>query len=203
MLALLTLATPASARRFVIDLPAPPCSVGTSWKQVAACLRKQGKLSVLAGTEHARMMLVRVAPKQPSEARLLVYVRRGAQWQLTHDSPLDSAELLRTSTMPTPVGDALVFEVGSAWIRSPFQGDNVRGAHALRRQVTTTACVPGQHWCAVFTTSCELYLDGKAISSFHAELVWHATLGLRLRGDRRNTGPMCTVPESLVLPVST
>ena len=76
------------------------------------------------------------------------------------------------------------------------RGSFARGV--LRRRMTHV-CFPGVVSCRVFPTACEAYARGKVYWTFRAELVMHATLGLRLRGDPRASGSVCRPSKTTLL----
>lgn len=108
------------------------------------------------------------------------------------------SELGRVGTLATAVGEAIRFDVRSSE-RTTFEVTRSRRVSGVVRQVFTTVCQPKAWQCLEIMTGCEAYVRGKIYWSFHTELVWHSSLGLRMKGDRRLAGGICKPDAAFIV----
>lgn len=175
-----------------------PCEAAATWKRVEACLGKRGTLSTVYQTDGVK--LVRLANRPPAVgAQLILYKQRDKTWQRGDLSMFTngSTELIGVAPHTTPHGEGLRVDIGSTITTTISMG--AASSRGILRRVFTSVCWPGAWTCRSVMTSCEAYVRGRVFWAFRGELVWHATLGLRLRGSSALAGGGCTPVKSLLL----
>jgi len=183
------------------DIPVEPCGNGKTWPLVQKCLEKTG-LVVTSIHQTAKTRAVTVAPKSaPNTPRVLLYAQNDqGTWIRTTVSLYTNAnaELVRVDTVATPSGDAIRFDIGNT-ARTSFAITPPTSIRGVLRRTFTTVCTPSSWSCFTIMTGCEAYVRGKIYWSFHGELVWHPSLGMRMKGSRQIAGGVCKPNEGLMV----
>jgi hypothetical protein len=179
------------------DEPIEPCGSGKTWKAIETCLAKQGTANVLY--ESNGVKVVEVAFRAPATStRISLYTLRDKSWfrASLYASATPTNELLGVTAFPSPLGVGVRLDLGQT-LRSTvnFSDGSMRG---VIRRVTSTICVPDAWLCRAVVTSCDTYVRGRLVWSFHGEVTWHPSLGLRLQGDTARTGGMCVPPRTML-----
>lgn len=183
------------------DFPVEPCGSGKTWPIVKKCLDKTGSIEIIHQTDKTRT--ITITPKHSTNGsgkRVLLYAQNATGWSRTSLSmfPATSADL-RVDKFTVPTGDAVRVDMVSTSRTSFTLTPSTTSVRGVLRRTFTTVCIPGNWECRTLMTSCEAYVRGKAYWSFHGELVWHASLGLRMRGGRTAAGGLCKPSESLMV----
>lgn len=176
----------------------PPCERAATWKRVESCLGKSGAVSTVYQTDGVK--IVRVAHRPPAVgAQLILYTQRGKTWQRGGLSMFTngSTELIGVTPHTTPHGAGVRVDIGSTITTTISTGTS--SSRGILRRVFTSVCWPGAWTCRSVMTSCEAYVRGRVFWAFRGELLWHATLGLRLRGSAALAGGPCTPMTAMLL----
>lgn len=185
----------ASARRVRFS---DPCEGAATWKRVESCLGKRGTLSMVYQSDGVKV--VRLAHRPPAiGAQLILYTQRDENWQRGGLSTFtnSSTELIGVTPHTTPYGAGIRVDIGTTISTTISTGAS--SSRGILRRVFTSVCWPGAWTCRSVMTSCEAYVRGRVFWAFRGELVWHATLGLRLRGSSLLAGGGCTPVKSMLL----
>jgi hypothetical protein len=195
---------PARNRDFDLlerDEPIDPCGSGKTWKIIETCLGKQGTTKVLYEAEGVKV--VELAYRAPATStRLSLYSQRDPQRDKSwfrgslYASGNPSNAMLGVTAFTTPLGVGLRVDMGNTMRTMVSFNDGV--TRGVVRRITSTICVPGTWLCRAVMTSCDTYVRGRLVWTFHGSVTWHASLGLRLQGDTTRAGGMCTAPKTMI-----
>lgn len=196
-------AKPARLERIEVDdTPPDPCATGKTWAAVTTCLAGSGLVSDVYSTADVHVLHVQTPAPANRIGRVLVYRQNGAAgWnRVTAYLPTgSSSELLGVEPFDTPMGSGVQIQIGQT-LRPMVSLDGVVArTFGLVKQQQTAICVAGAASCSVMITRCATYIDGRAYWSFDMQPVWHATLGVRLRGSTQTTGGPCVVSPSMIV----
>lgn len=195
---------PVLRERHVFDREPPTaCATGKTWPLVMRCLTKTykpHKATVAVVFDNPTLKVV-TATFADDVRELVVYTQVNAQsWHRTSLTVRANrlGDIVGVEAFPTPHGESVRIDAGTS-VRTSFliaPGAAVRGV--VRRR-TSHVCMPGSLSCRSLVTTCEAYAHGKVYWLFHGELVWHATLGLRMRGNGDLGGSVCAPLRSLLV----
>jgi hypothetical protein len=180
------------------DDPPEPCEQGKKWPAIEKCLGKDGATKILYESEGVKV--VQVIFRAPSTStRLSLYTQRDQTWFRggMYVSTTPSVELLGIGAFTSPLGNGVRIDVGQT-MRSNVSFDGMSSSRGLVRRITSTVCVPGGWQCRSVVTSCGAYVHGRLLWTFQGSLAWHASLGLRLKGDASRAGGLCTPPRTML-----
>jgi hypothetical protein len=195
---LLLVSATARAERIVIMEPpvVHTCRQAPSWPRLVACLAKVGKPQVVRAIDHVR--LVRLAGSPASGDSLYLYVERGGQWQLggMFDGG-DHTELLAFD--PLTVGRHVGYRLDiGATSHVSVSLDGVSSVPAVLMTRRAVLCSGDNRSCTDVTTACDVIVYGRTFWSFRGALTIEGN-ELRLVGERRMAGPLCTQAERVFL----
>jgi hypothetical protein len=190
-------AKPARMDMLERDEPIEPCGSGKTWKAIEGCLSKDGALRLLYEAEGVKVVEVAFRPPATS-TRLSLYTLREKKWFRggLYAAAGPNNEMLGVAAFTSPIGVGVRIDMGHTMRTSvSFNEASMRG---LIRRVTSTVCVPGAWSCRTVMTSCDTYVRGRLLWSFHGAVTWHASLGLRLSGDTTLVGGACVPPRTML-----
>lgn len=183
------------------DFESPrPCARAKTWPDAKRCLNKAGTMNLIYETDTAKVVTLVQKGSNGAVKEVLLYAKVESGWIRTGFSGSITAtnELLRVEKLATPNGDGVRIDTGTSartsFVLQPFSG-SVRG---VLRRTFSSVCVPTTWSCRSLMTVCEAYVHGKVYWTFHGEVVWHPTLGIRVRGDTSAAGGTCK-PSPTVL----
>jgi hypothetical protein len=183
------------------EVPPRPCTRARTWPDAKRCLDKLGTTSVLHDTDTAKVVTFVPKGTTATVQQVLLYANVEGAWIRTGFSGTKTPtnELLRVDKATTPNGDGVRIDMGTS-LRTNLTlqkfGGSVRG---ILRRTFSQVCVPTTWSCRSFMTACEAYVHGKVYWTFHGEIVWHPTLGIRMRGETTAAGGNCKPsPKMLV-----
>lgn len=184
---------------FFDEAPPTPCPRAKTWPRAKKCLDKLGTTTVIYATDVAKVVSIGAkGGANPGFKQLLLYAKVEGAWIRTsfNSSVTPTNELLRVDKVATPNGDAVRIDIGTSartsFVLQPLSG-SVPG---VLRRTFTSVCVPSTWACRSLMTTCEAYVDGKVYWTFHGEVIWHPTLGARMRGETTAAGGVCNPPRS-------
>lgn len=182
------------------DFDVEPCGNGKTWAVVERCMKKQGNLALLHQTETVRIVRI-TSVSSPAFSRLHLYTKTTTGWVRGNLNASTNAtvELLGVSMFHAPGGDGIQLAFGSITRQSVSLDQTSATKRAVVRRVTTHVCLPDGWSCRAMVTDCEVYVDGKAYWTFHGEMFWHPSLGLRIRGSAENAGTICKPPRAFLI----
>lgn len=184
---------------FLDDAPPTPCVRAKTWPVAKKCLDKIGTTTVIFATDVAKVVsVVAKHSSTPTVKHVLLYAKVEAGWLRTgfSGSMTPTNELLRVDKLATPNGDGLRLDFGTS-VRTSFTLQPSSGiVRGVLRRTFSTVCVPSTWSCRSLMTTCEAYVQGKVYWTFHGEVVWHPTLGARMRGETTAAGGVCNPPKT-------
>ncbi len=175
-------------------IPPPPCGRAKTWPLAKRCLDKTGTTAVIYETDDAKV--ITVAAKGAGTAgfkQILLYAKVADGWMRTSFSGSVGPhnELIRVDKVVTPNGDGVRIDLGTS-VRSNFTLQPLSGSvRGVLRRTFTQVCLPSTWGCRSLMTECEAYVHGKVYWAFHGEIVWHPSLGVRMRGATTAAGGIC------------
>lgn len=191
-----------AAADFVIEEPgiSYACPGGKTWSEVATCLGKQGKPSVMRAITGAK--LVRLDQLENAvwvDGGLYLYVEQNGQWKAAgaffgRDSDYEIAQL-----EPLTIGKHGGYRIDISQATQLFvQIDGLTTQRAIRRAAQTMFCSALTTSCLHVTRACEVLVFGGAYWTFRGKLNI-AGNDVTITGDRRSAGPYCAQAERVFL----
>jgi hypothetical protein len=201
--AFVVVATTSLARaKIVIMEPtvASLCPRAKSWDGVEKCLKKIGGSTLLRTLPEARLVSVIDRPGGTTVTALALYVQRGKEWILggLYEARGSEFELLDAATLVVGKHTGYRIEIGDLGrIAISLDGATTVAALLAKRQVLL--CGGENYRCTEITTSCDLFVRGGALWSFHGAYKIVDNNTVLVVGDRRIGGSTCAVPEKQFL----
>jgi hypothetical protein len=179
--------------------PPDPCGTGKTWKQVAACLKKQGGAKIVYDTPTAKVVQIPFGGgTDASRLWLFIQTEKGPWIRASYSGYTNpQTELLGVTPYTAEVAAGLRVDIGNT-VRTSFSSEQGAVTRGILRRVNTTVCLPTGWICRTITTACDAYVHGHLLWSFQAQIVWKAASGLRLRVDTSHAGGMCTPAKSMI-----
>lgn len=176
-----------------------PCGRGKTWPVVQKCLGKTGKIDVMYQTDRVKLITVTTLGRSPT-IRALLYTRADTDWTRGNLSAFFTSgkDSLRVEPFTTPVGEGVRIDIGKT-SRTMISLDSLASQRGIIRTTFAHVCLPPSYSCRSLMIHCEAYVRGKVYWSWRGEPVWHASLGLRIRGSRTATGGVCSPPPSMII----
>ncbi len=142
--------------------------------------------------------LVALHDGSATDSTLGLYVLERGRWtrQAFYASASANSELLAFERTTEP---GYRMDVGMVTPTS-VRLDDVSPTKVVLRRVLTTECRP-QKGCRTVISSCDVYVDGKAYWFFHGRVAWKKDGVVKVAGDTRFAGALCTPPRTLIAPV--
>jgi hypothetical protein len=176
--------------------PSSPCEASKAWSKVTACHTRQGTtVSVLYELEGAKLVSLRYPSRE--DATLHLYLLDNGIWhrQSFYAATNANSELL--SFKPTDRAGYRL-DVGMTNPTSVMI-DEVSPTKALLKRILTTECRRGVG-CRTLVTSCDVLVDGRAYWSFRGTVVWSEGNAVKIAGDTRFSGKLCTPARTVLAP---
>jgi hypothetical protein len=172
------------------------CEASKIWSKVTACLARQGStVSVLYEIEGAKLLSLRYAPR--ADSTLNLYLLDNGMWRRQSFYAATNANSELLSFKPTEHAGYRL-DVGMATATSVMI-DEVSPTKALLKRIVTTECRRGSG-CRTMVTSCDVLVDGRAYWSFRGTIVWSEGTTVKIAGDTRFSGKLCTPAKTLLAP---
>jgi hypothetical protein len=174
-----------------------PCEVSKVWSKVTSCLARQGyKISVLHETDDAKLVALR--GDRATDATLGLYMFQHGAWtrQGFYASTNANTELLAFERSDKA---GYRMDIGTTMSTNVQVEEGVPRPAILRRIFTTECRTRGG--CRTIFTSCDVLVDGRAFWAFRGRLIWAGNGQVRVAGDTRIAGMLCTPPKSLISPL--
>lgn len=193
-------------RRREIDVfgerePPRPCARAKTWSFAKKCLDKAGTTNVVYQTDTAKVVtFVLKGARSDAGKQVVFFSLVEAAWVRTDLGVTLSptTELLHAGAFSTPTGDAVRVDTGVT-MHTTFALGSAGVVEGVTRRTFAAVCMPSQSSCWQMMTSCEAYVHGRVFWTFHSEIVWHPSLGLRLRGATTAAGGLCTPSKSMMI----
>jgi hypothetical protein len=188
-----------------MDAERPPpqvraCRHAPSFATIEQCLRARGRVTVLRELPHARV--VRIEEKfergDDTDVGMSLYVERAGSWRLggifESQGPY---ELLAADTVRSGTHEGYRLDVGDIRTTS-LSLDDVTSTPAAVRAHRVVLC-SGDDWhCIEMMTACDVLVRGRTYFTFRGAVEVGNNV-VRVAGDRRAAGTLCSVPASVLL----
>ena len=201
LVACLVACASVAAAKIVIMEPAivRQCSHAPSWDGVEKCLKKLGKPTVVRDMLGGKLVqLVQPSGDEGFDTGLSLFVPRGNQWKLGGLYEASGQyELLAAVPLTVQKHTGFRIDIGEL-LRTSVSLDNVTATPAVFAMHRVLLC-GGDDWhCANVVVGCDVFVRGGVMWSFHGTLSISDNQ-VRVTGDRKLAGAMCSVGETQYL----
>lgn len=184
---------PAHAVKMVVAPVISRCRQKPSWPAVEKCLTDVGikPISVVRELRGAKV----VQSSRTESPGVYLYVERAGKWNLAGMHEPGSSELEVLSAAPVTVGKHTGYRIDLGVVsRDDVVPDGVTIVPALVRKEVSLFCNGESYYCTDVMTSCDTIVRGQALWTFRGKLSV-SDHGVRVAGDRRLAGLLCSVEE--------
>ncbi len=176
------------------------CPTTPTYEALESCLEKLGRVTIVRDLTHARLLRVRLGPKDgESDLGLALYVQDGQGWHIGGVYEPRGLAYEPLSLEPLTVDKHSGFRIDIGIAQHTWAA--VDAVHAMPVIVMSRHVLlcDGTRWrCIELVVGCDTLVRGAAVWTFHGELSV-ADNQAHVAGDRTHTGTSCSVPETVFL----